>query len=164
MNGPARPFGSQTSFTGSLRASTEWKTNGTISRDYGAIILTDAFRSSNGLPPGHNSIAVATDAELAGVDLYISGYPADKTVGSQWTDTDPITAIHSERLKYMLDTYGGHSGSAVIPSGGTAAVGIHNYGGCPNNCTRITNEVKADLDLWLVLKQAKTPTRFTDSA
>ncbi|MBX3418584.1 MAG: hypothetical protein KF851_13350 [Pirellulaceae bacterium] len=42
-------------------------------------------------------------------------------------------------------------GFAVVGevNGELCAVGIHNYGGCPNKATRITPIIKADLDRWL---------------
>jgi V8-like Glu-specific endopeptidase len=106
------------------------------------------FSATDGSAPGYHQIAVLSDQELTSLAVYLSGYPADKQFGSQWTDADPISGVQAARLRYMIDTYGGHSGSAVIPVGRSEAVGIHNYGGCPNQCTRITPHVKADLDQW----------------
>jgi glutamyl endopeptidase len=147
MNGPLRPFDSQVS--GELRASQGWKIHGSVAQDYGAILLQNDFRAADGSAPGNHEIAILGDAELNNLPIYLAGYPADKEFGSQWTDDDPVTSIQSARLRYMIDTYGGHSGSAVIPMGRKEVVGIHNYGGCPNHCTRITAEVKTDLDKWL---------------
>ncbi len=147
MNGPLRPFGAQVSST--LRASLGWTTNGSAALDYGAIILDAEFQTLSGKKPGKHSIVVKSDQELQGELVMLSGYPGDKVFGSQWTDADPLSQTQSQRLKYLLDTAGGQSGSAVIPLGEDAAVGIHNYGGCPNNCTRITQKVKADIDTWL---------------
>ena len=117
-----------------------------MAHDYGPVILPSSFKASDGSVPRHHQITVLTDTELANLSIHLSGYPADKEFGSQWTDDDPITAIQGGRLQYMIDTYGGHSGSAIIPVGRTEAVGIHNYGGCPNRCTRITSHVKADVE------------------
>jgi V8-like Glu-specific endopeptidase len=149
MNGPARPYGSQAALQGKLRASDGWRTSGTLALDYGAILLDSEFQSPTGTSPGQFAVDVLSDAQLTGIELFLSGYPADKTFGTQWTDAEPISGVLTGRLKYMIDTFGGHSGSAVVPVGGSAAVGIHNYGGCPNFCTRITSGVKADLDQWL---------------
>lgn len=152
MNGPQRPFGSKIS--SKLRASTEWQTNGTWVQDYGAIILDTPFLTSNGRSPAIHTVAVLTDEELARSELYLSGYPADKPFGSQWTDSDPVSAVRVDQLTYMLDTYGGHSGSAVLLNSAPVVVGIHNYGGCPNKCTRITSKVKQDIDRWIAESSA----------
>lgn len=148
MNGPTRPFGSQVIEKAQLRASESWKANGTVALDYGAILLRQEFRSPSGASPANHDVVVKSDSELNALDVFLSGYPADKPVGTQWTDSDPVSGVRVDRLRYMVDTFGGHSGSAVIPVGQTAAVGIHNYGGCPNHCTRITSDVKRDLDQW----------------
>ncbi len=150
MNGPVRPFGSQIAMKAQLRASDEWKTGGSMALDYGAIILSAPFQSQSGATPGNLSVQILPDASLNARNVFLSGYPGDKNFGSQWEDSDPIHGVESQRLRYMLDTFGGQSGSAVVPVGESFAVGIHNYGGCPNRCTRITTDVKENLDGWLV--------------
>ena len=147
MNGPLRPFGSKISTN--FRASSGWKTSGTLALDYGAILLDSEFRTPSGETPGYYSAAVMRDDQLDDLNVSLSGYPADKTFGTQWKDSDPIAGVSSTRLKYMLDTFGGHSGSAVVSEVDGVAVGIHNYGGCPNHCTRITASVMADLESWM---------------
>jgi glutamyl endopeptidase len=147
MNGPLRPFASQTSRN--LRAASGWIQHGRVAEDYGAIVLDREFPAIAGLQPGHHTIAVVSDSVLMGREVYMSGYPADKSFGSQWADADPISQIHPERLRYMLDTYGGHSGSALLLVPENTVVGIHNYGGCPNYSTRITANVTRDIDGWL---------------
>ncbi len=149
MNGPTRPFGSQHSSV--LRASEAWRTHGTPADDYGAIVLPQAFKSADGKSPGTLGTAALSDPELNALTLKISGYPADKLFGTQWRDAGPVGTVLPARLAYSIDTFGGHSGSAVeaTVSGQPRAVGIHNYGGCPNRCTRITPAVKTDLDKWL---------------
>jgi V8-like Glu-specific endopeptidase len=148
-HGPLEPFGAKLVATGRLRASSAWQSSGSQALDYGAILLDAPFTSSSGAAPAMHGIAIKTDAELLSANVLLSGYPGDKLFGTQWMDDDPISAVLSDRLRYNLDTFGGQSGSAVIPVGETAAVGIHNYGGCSNKCTRITAAVKADLDAWL---------------
>jgi len=147
-NGASRPFGSQVVRTANLRASTGWTANGAVADDYGAIILPEAFEA-NGVSPTVFPIAVLSDSELRDRLVSLSGYPGDKAFGTQWTDNDPVAEVLPNRLGYMLDTFGGQSGSAVIPDGTNTAVGIHNYGGCNNHCTRITAAVKTALDQWL---------------
>lgn len=143
-NGSQSPYGSQVSTR--LRASQKWQTSGSLPDDYGAIILDAPFQA-NGSSPSMHVTHVATDAELGLGDASVSGYPADKASATQWVDSDPFSHIMPTRLRYRLDTYGGQSGSAVIHGGN--AVGIHNYGGCPNFSTRITAEVQAQLRVWV---------------
>jgi glutamyl endopeptidase len=149
MNGAERPFGAQTAGRASLRASNAWKTSGTLAGDYGAILLDRPFASASGSSPGAIEAVVRTDGELNGAVLELSGYPGDKNFGEQWADQDPVSAVEAGRLQYYLDTYGGQSGSGVRTVSDNKVVGIHNYGGCPNKCTRISAAVKVDLDGWL---------------
>jgi glutamyl endopeptidase len=149
MNGPTRPFGSMHSTN--FRASETWKTDGTVAADYGAILMPGQFRTADGRAPGKLPISVLSDGETSGRTLTISGYPADKLLGTQWQDSGLVQSILPARLAYSIDTFGGHSGSPVVTTfnGQLLTLGIHNYGGCPNRCTRITSAVKADLDQWL---------------
>jgi len=149
MSGTRRPFGSMLSTD--LRASEGWKAVGSQAADYGAILLPKEFKAVNGKTPFVYPVAVAADAALTGKKLTISGYPADKPFGTQWRDAGTVQSVLPARLAYTIDTFGGHSGSAVtgVLNRKTTAVGIHNYGGCPNKCTRITAAVKADLDRWV---------------
>ena len=144
MNGPLRPFGSQVSRN--LRAALKWTTAGAAAHDYGGIILSKEFTGENNEKPATLKTAVRTDQELNGREVRLSGYPGDKPFGSMWTDSDPLNSIKESRLSYLLDTFGGQSGSAVISE--DTVVGIHNYGGCPNFCTRITQDVEDDLTKW----------------
>lgn len=149
-NGPLQPFGAKVVASAELRASSAWTATGSQALDYGAILLDAAFTSGAGSSPDLHPVSVKSDLELSSADVYLSGYPGDKLFGTQWSDDDPVFMVQSERLHYNLDTFGGQSGSAVIDIADQTAVGIHNYGGCPNRCTRITGAVKADLDAWLV--------------
>jgi V8-like Glu-specific endopeptidase len=148
MNGATQPFGTQVSTR--FRAAESWKTQGLQARDYGAILLDQEFRDASGRSPATLTAANDGDAALTSAMIRISGYPADKPFGTQWFDAGAVSTVQPERLRYLVDTMGGHSGSAVVRADNPfAAVGIHNYGGCPNKCTRIVATVKADLDAWL---------------
>ncbi|WP_197529631.1 trypsin-like serine peptidase [Botrimarina mediterranea] len=149
MNDSARPFGSQVIPSSRLRASNDWKQSGLVQSDYGAILLNSEFLSRTGVSPGSHNIAVARDSDLQGAEILLSGYPGDRPIGQQWMDRDPLQTVQPGRLWYMLDTYGGQSGSASVLTTSAKAVGIHNYGGCPNKSTRITSGVRADLEQWL---------------
>ena len=154
MSGTNEPFGSKSS--GKLRASAQWKSSGSMAHDYGAIILSEGFQLPDGKKPGVFSAVALSDAALTSLAIRISGYPGDKPFGTQWFDSGSVMTVNPQRLHYTIDTFGGHSGSAVIRMNNNQpeAVGIHNYGGCPNRCTRITAEVKADLDQWLAESNA----------
>jgi V8-like Glu-specific endopeptidase len=144
-----RPFGSKTVGAQSLRASEAWKSSGSMASDYGAILLDGAFSGADG-SPATLPIAVLSDSELTNSQVHLSGYPGDKPTGTQWEHGGPFSRVDRDRLSYMIDTIGGQSGSAVYRGNGddVQVVGIHNYGGCPNRCTRITDAVAADLRSW----------------
>lgn len=146
MNGPVRPFGSQTVTSTALRTTQKWKEFGSVVHDYGVIVLDQPFVGVTVTP----ALALS-DADLAAANLELSGYPADKATGTQWFHSGVPTSVANGRLFYTIDTFGGHSGSAVTAnhSSGRVAVGIHNYGGCPNKCTRITQEVLDEINSWL---------------
>lgn len=144
------PFGSQVSTT--LRAAPRWIIDGARAHDYGAIILDRPFDAAL----TYRTPAVKRDDDLLTGEVFVAGYPADKP-GTQWEDSEPISRVRHDQFQYMLDTYGGQSGSAVIHGG--VPVGIHNYGGCPNSATRITDAVRRQLDEWLAESERPTPAR-----
>ncbi len=154
MNGLRRPYGSAIGTR--LRASAGWQSSGTQADDYGAILLDQPFPGVPNNPITILRSRVLTDEEFTGRELRISGYPADKENGTQWQCSGPLSTLQPNRLRYMIDTFGGHSGSPVTISDteGLWVVGIHNYGGCPNKSTRITRQVKDDLDAWLAESQS----------
>lgn len=151
MNGPQRPFGSQRVARQKLRASEAWKQSGSMAADYGAIILDRPFESPSGVQPATFGVAVLSDLELESLNVNTAGYPGDRPLGQQWFNGGRIRSVSPTRLSYMIDTVGGQSGSAVwrrLANGQRQAIGIHNYGGCPNRCTRITSQVFSDLRAW----------------
>jgi V8-like Glu-specific endopeptidase len=79
-----------------------------------------------------------------------SGYPGDKPFGTQWFNAGAITQVTNRKIYYMIDTYGGQSGSPVwrFLNGQRHGVGIHAYGGCPNSATRIVKEVFDNMLAW----------------
>ncbi len=130
MNGRQAPFGSQASSR--FFSVVGWTKNKNPNYDHGAIILPDntlfnrvrgyfGYRQENGLPMLNNS-----------------GYPGDKNPSTeQWYNAGRATKKTPFRFEYMLDTYGGQSGSPTWVGGGAGtAVGVHGYGGCPNKCIR----------------------------
>lgn len=145
MNGSERPFGAATGT--SFRSVSGWTTDKKPDHDYGAIILPD---NSLGNTVGHFGFASLTDAELDNLLVNNSGYPGDKPFGTQWFNAGRVTKVTARRLFYMIDTYGGSSGSPVWRASGEKrhAVGIHAYGGCPNKATRITQSVFKNMKKW----------------
>jgi glutamyl endopeptidase len=79
----------------------------------------------------------------------VRGYPGDKTYGTMWTMKGAIQQVKKTRLFYLIDTFGGQSGSPHYgkwnDSCNPCAFGIHSYGvggnWSMNSSTRITEKV-----------------------
>jgi V8-like Glu-specific endopeptidase len=144
MDGASRPYGSAVGT--SFRSVTGWTTSGDANFDYGCIILPTPLGST----VGYFGFANLNDASLNGLLVNNSGYPGDKAFGTQWFNAGRVTSITDRKIYYMLDTYGGQSGSPVWRSlnGQRHAVGIHAYGGCPNSATRINSQVYSNMLAW----------------
>jgi glutamyl endopeptidase len=145
MNGALRPFGSQIGT--SFRSVVGWTQSTNPEYDYGAIILPN---NDLGNRVGWFGFAVLSDAGLNGLLVNLSGYAGDKPFGTQWFMAGTISAVQPRRLRYMVDTFAGQSGSPVwrLSSGQRHAVGIHAYGGCPNGATRIIQPVFNNMIAW----------------
>jgi len=145
LDAASRPFGSQIGT--SFRSVTGWVNNGDQNYDYGAIILPNG---NLGNKVGWFGFASLSDASLKNLLVNNSGYPGDKPFGTQWFNAGRITAVTARKIYYMVDTYGGQSGSPVWRSlnGQRHAVGVHAYGGCPNSATRITLPVYNNMLAW----------------
>lgn len=145
MNSSSRPYGSLggTSF----RSVRGWTNSRKPGYDYGAIILPN---NSLGNRVGWFGFAALSSSSLRNLLVNNSGYPADKPFGTQWYNSGRITKVTTRRLQYMIDTFGGQSGSIVyrLRNGKRHAVGIHAYGGCPNKSTRITKRVFDNMKAW----------------
>jgi V8-like Glu-specific endopeptidase len=150
MDGSNQPFGSLKVDNTMLRATKEWIDSKSEEHDLGLIILS-------GEPWGF-SCAHLEDEALRGAEARTAGYPADKKqseIGDfhMWYDHGPINNVDSNRIFYMEDTFGGQSGSPIwtkVPrSDSWVVVGVHTYGGCPNNATRITKERLDLINSWL---------------
>jgi V8-like Glu-specific endopeptidase len=144
-NGNERPFGSAVSNT--FRAPDEWSEDGNANHDYGAILLDTPL----GDAVGAFGFGVYTDAELLAVTANVSGYPDDKTSGTQWFHSRKLATVNALKVFYEVDTAGGQSGSPVwrIINRRRFAFAIHAYGGrSTNSGTRITQEVHDNLMAW----------------
>jgi V8-like Glu-specific endopeptidase len=147
MNAAARPYGSLVGT--SFRSVTGWtgSASGDPEHDYGAIILPN---DTLGNRVGWFGFAVLTDAALSNLLVNLSGYAGDKPFGTQWFMAGNVSSVANRRLHYMVDTFGGQSGSPVwrLNAGQRHAVGVHAYGGCPNGATRITKPVFDNMMAW----------------
>lgn len=145
MNGALRPFGWQVGT--SFRSVVGWVSNGDPNYDYGAIILPN---NNLGNTVGWFGFASLADGSLQNLLVNNAGYAGDKPFGTLWFNAGRITSVTARKLYYMLDTYGGHSGSPVwrFLNGQRHAVGVHAYGGCPNSATRITLPVFNNMLAW----------------
>ncbi len=145
MDGTTKPYGSQVGT--SFRSVTGWTQSHKTTHDYGCIILPDEVL---GRRVGWFGFASLSDKSLKNLLVNNSGYAGDKTFGTQWFNAGRITETKERQLRYLIDTFGGHSGSPVwrYRESKRHAVGIHAYGGCPNAATRITKPVFDNMKNW----------------
>lgn len=145
-NGSSLPYGSCNGV--SLKSVTGWTVNRNTNYDYGAIQLD----CSVGNTTGYFGFRY-TSSSLNGTAETISGYPGDKTYGTQWKHSDQIRNTYTYKLEYQNDTYGGQSGSPVYHSysgcSSACSIAIHTNGGSTyNRGTRITSAVYNNLNSW----------------
>lgn len=147
MNGSSRPFGTVTAK--SFRSVKGWVNSGKVSHDYGAIILPSTLGNST----GYFGYASLSTSSLKNLLVNSSGYSGDKPFGTQWYNAGRVTKVETQRLHYMIDTFGGNSGGPIwrYSNGQRHVVGIHNYGGCPNKATRINKAVFDNIKAWKAL-------------
>ncbi|MEG4286620.1 serine protease [Microcoleus sp. A006_D1] len=145
MDSSSRPFGSQVGT--SFRSSKGWTDSADPNYDYGAIILPN---NDLGNRVGYFGFATLSDSELKNLTVNNSGYPGDKPFGTQWFNAGITTQVTDRKIYYMIDTYGGQSGSPVwrFLNGQRHGIGIHAYGGCPNSATRIIKPVFDNMLAW----------------
>lgn len=145
-SGTTTPFGEVTST--SFHSVRGWVEHGNEEYDYGAIVLDQP----KGDETGWFSFGRYTDADLKTVTGNISGYPGDKSPGTQWYAARRIDSITTRKIHYDIDTAGGQSGACVyrIKDGGRYAIAIHAYGGTTTNSgTRINQAVFDNLSKWM---------------
>ena len=121
--------------------------------DLGAIRLD----CDVGLRTGWFGVAALPD-DATGQPSAVQGYAADKQPpGRQWLSHDQVRVMHSEKVFYQNDTFGGTSGSPVFvgdDSNRIACVhtnGLHGSGPWAefNACTRITPTRLATIAGWI---------------
>lgn len=145
MDAAVRPFGSQVAT--SFRSVNGWVNDSDPNFDYGAIILPNCDLGNR---VGWFGFASLNDQSLTNLLVNNSGYPGDKPFGTQWFNAGRITSLGARKIYYMVDTFGGQSGSPVwrLANDQRHAVGVHAYGGCPNSATRITQPVFDNMLAW----------------
>jgi V8-like Glu-specific endopeptidase len=148
MDANRRPFGSLVGR--SFRSVIGWVNGRKSTHDYGAIILPRCnFRRL-----GYFGFCCLSSGTLRNLLVNNAGYAGDKPFGTLWYNAGRIRRVTSRRLYYMIDTYGGHSGSCVWLLKRVRGrwqrygVGIHGYGGCPNKAVRIVSPVFNNLKRW----------------
>lgn len=151
MSGQIRPYGSAISTE--FYSVAGWVNNGEMADDYACIILPQNARL--GEKTGWFGFGSLPESELTNLLANNSGYPGDKTFGTQWYNAGRIVGVEPKRLAYMFDTAPGQSGSPVWryskALGKRHAIGIHNYGSCANRSTRITPDVFHRMKMWKAL-------------
>jgi V8-like Glu-specific endopeptidase len=126
-----------------------WVTNKDRDYDYAVIILPNNKKLGNSV--GWMGLGNLAFFSLMGLNVNNSGYPGDKSYGTQWWNSNNILAVSGRRLYYRIDTMGGQSGSPVwrFKDGLRHIVGIHTTGGSPfNGATRINDDVFDNLVKW----------------
>jgi len=148
MDSRYRPFGSATATV--FKSVTGWTRENDPAQDYGCIILPES--SPLGEQVGYFGFAALKEEKLENLLVNTSGYPGDKSFGTQWFNAGRISTVLPNRLEYMIDTFRGHSGSNVWryekTTGSRVAVGIHNYGGCENKASRINTQLFELMQKW----------------
>jgi V8-like Glu-specific endopeptidase len=144
-DGASEPFGSQVAT--SFRSVVGWTRGHDNRYDYGCIILPNRALGNR---VGYFGFAALSSSSLRGLLVNNAGYAGDKPFGTLWYNAGRITRVTARRIEYMIDTYGGHSGSPVwlYRSGHRYVVGIHGYGGCPNKAVRVVRPVYNNMLAW----------------
>jgi glutamyl endopeptidase len=122
---------------------------GSVDWDWGLLKMpNDALT----VDTGWLGLAVLDQASLESDGLHptITGYPADKPLGTMWAASRPkFRAVADFRLFYDIDTGAGQSGAAIwLDSEGPLfgrVVGIHAQGGTLNSGSRIDQELLDDV-------------------
>jgi len=106
LDGTYAPFGAIDATNWAV--APDYRDSEKLDHDYGLIGLeTDIGYSTGWFGYGYWS-------DIKGVTAHLAGYPTDLGSGLyQYYDTDPIKKKTTNRLYYLIDTYGGQSGSGV---------------------------------------------------
>jgi glutamyl endopeptidase len=101
--------------------------------DYDLALLV--LEKSIGKYTGWAGLLSAPNNILSGLEVNIHGYPGDKNFTEMWGMKHTIQQIHAEQFEYLIDTYGGQSGSAIWVNqfGQPFIIGVHIAGGIHSN-------------------------------
>lgn len=132
-----------------FRSVTGWVRDGDYDYDYGAIVLPPERPLGNEL--GYFGLGYPDASWLMGVELNLSGYPADKPPDTQWYHSRRAIQVSNRQILYNIDTAGGQSGAPVwvtLPEG-RFVVGVHSSGHVTgNSAVRITAALAGNLLRW----------------
>ena len=154
-NGPSPgnwPFGS--AIATRFATVRGWIRRRSPDHDYGVVQLRS---KTLGRKVGWLGFAALSWWTLIKLRINNSGYPADKGRNpgprkSQWWNFNRIVWVTARRIFYLIDTFGGQSGSPVWryikKKGSRHQVAIHAYGGSWNSGTRITSAVFRNMRRW----------------
>jgi V8-like Glu-specific endopeptidase len=137
-DGVTEPFGFQ--WASEAWVPAQWLNSQDSLWDWGILRLPDTSMANQA---GWLQMGILPSENLSLQDFQpvISGYPGDKTYGTQWTASQPsFTNVTSSYLFYQIDTTSGQSGAAVRRANDDRVVGIHmGFVGSSNIGTRITH-------------------------
>lgn len=125
MTGLKEPFGRYRA--SKIFATAEWINNQSKRFDMGCIKLDNNVAHSDYIS------ASTSDANEATV----CGYPGDRDTGIFQYRMRDIVHKSNGQFRYQIDTFGGMSGAPLL-SNARVAIGIHNYGGCDNAASDLT--------------------------
>ena len=148
MSGSYRPFGSD-GRPAEIRSVRGWTEDQDANYDIGCIILPD---NTLGRQVGSFGFGAYSDNTLRGSLVNTAGYPADIDHGMTMEFTSgAVGDLTDHMLSYLLDSYGGQSGSPVwrYVDSGRYVVGVHGYGGCPNKAVRIDSAWFSRIQSWV---------------
>jgi V8-like Glu-specific endopeptidase len=137
LNGKQEPFG-EVKVT-KIYTFTQYTQNKDSSYDLALLIL----EKSVGKYTGWAGLLAAPDNTLFQQEINLYGYPGDKNFTEMWGMKHKIKQIHPEQFEYLIDTYGGQSGSPIWIDqfGLPLIVGVHTAGGIDSNFgVRISKE------------------------
>ena len=123
-NNSSNPFGTATAAT--VVAPKKYRENESDhDYDYAAVKLNRNIGEDCGY------FGYKADANIAGRNVWITGYPADYQNYCMYRCKGVIMSREGRKLKYQIDTYGGNSGSPIYRTYtdlGYTVIGIH-WGG-----------------------------------
>lgn len=135
LSGLTEPYGRYQAVA--ITATRGWVEGGNHRYDMGAIKLSSSVSHSDLIKP---SLGDPNRGEVC-------GYAGDRDTGIfQYRMEHSLVKVGGQ-FKYEIDTFGGQSGSPLLQNS-VIAVGIHNYGGCPNAASDLYQSFIDTIDVW----------------